>query len=83
MKSQGNFISYDDLDEIIIGVCGGDGIGPAITAQAQRVLEHILSDKIEEGKVSFRTINNLTIEHRAEVGKAIPDDVLEELKSAT
>ncbi|NLL34898.1 MAG: isocitrate/isopropylmalate dehydrogenase family protein [Clostridiales bacterium] len=80
MKSQGNFISYDDLDEIIIGVCGGDGIGPAITAQAQRVLEHILSDKIEEGKVSFRTINNLTIEHRAEVGKAIPDDVLEELK---
>ena len=53
MKSQGNFISYDDLDEIIIGVCSGDGIRPAITAQAQRVLEHILSDKIEEGKVSF------------------------------
>ncbi|MGI6578446.1 MAG: isocitrate/isopropylmalate dehydrogenase family protein [Eubacteriales bacterium] len=80
MKTQGDFISYDELDQIVIGVCGGDGIGPAITGQAQRVLEHILSDEISKGKITFRTIDNLTIEYRAKVGKAIPDDVLEELK---
>ena len=80
MKSQGDFVSYDKLDELIIGVCGGDGIGPAITGQAQRVLEHVLSDEIADGRVKFRTIDNLTIEYRAKVGKAIPDDILAELK---
>ena len=38
MKSQGDFVDYSKLDKIVIGVCGGDGIGPAITGQAQRVL---------------------------------------------
>ena len=27
MKDQGDFIDYSKLDKIIIGVCGGDGIG--------------------------------------------------------
>ena len=80
MKSQGDFVSYDELDELIIGVCGGDGIGPAITGQAHRVLEYVLSDEIACGRVKFRTIDNLTIEYRAKVGKAIPDDILAELK---
>lgn len=26
MKSQGDFLDYKKLDQIIIGVCGGDGI---------------------------------------------------------
>ena len=34
MKTQKDFLDYDKLDTIIIGVCGGDGIGPAITASA-------------------------------------------------
>lgn len=33
MKSQGDFIDFKTLDKIIIGVCGGYGIGPAITRQ--------------------------------------------------
>ena len=73
-------IDYSKLDKIIIGVCGGDGIGPVITAASRRVLEHILKDAIAEGKVELRDIEGLTIENRAAVGKAIPDDVLEELK---
>lgn len=80
MKAQGDFIDYAKLDKIIIGVCGGDGIGPTITAEAQRVLEWLLADEVKNGKVEFRVIDGLTIEKRAEVGKAIPDDVLEELK---
>jgi isocitrate dehydrogenase (NAD+) len=80
MKSQNDFINYKSLDKLIIGVCGGDGIGPAITAQAQRVLEYLLADKVKADRVEFRVIDGLTIENRAAVGKAIPDDVLAELK---
>lgn len=80
MKEQGDFLQYDALDTIIIGVVGGDGIGPAITAQAQRILEYLLADEVKKGKIDFKVIDGLTIENRAKVGKAIPDDVLEELK---
>jgi len=80
MKAQGDFLAYNTLDKLIIGVCGGDGIGPRITSEAQRVLEYLLADKVAVGKVEFRTIDGLTIENRAAVGKAIPDDVLDELK---
>lgn len=81
MKAQGDFVDYKALDKIVIGVCGGDGIGPAITAQAQRVLEYLLKGEIEKGKVEFRVIDGLTIERRAAELKAIPDEVLKELKA--
>ncbi len=80
MKEQGDFVDYSNLDKLIIGVCGGDGIGPIITNEAARVLEHMLQDEVKAGKVEFRVIDGLTIERRVEVMKAIPDDVLEELK---
>jgi len=80
MKSTADFIDYRKLDKIIIGVIGGDGIGPAITAEAQRLLEILLADEVKAGKVEFRAIEGCTIEERAKVGKAIPDDVLEEIK---
>ena len=81
MKAEDDFIDYAKLDKLIIGVCGGDGIGPAITEQSARVLKHLLSDEIASGKVEFRNIDGLTIENRAACGKAIPDDVLAELKA--
>jgi len=80
MKEQKDFIDYSSLDKLIIGTVGGDGIGPAITAQAQRILEFLLKDDIKAGKVEIRVIEDLTIEKRAEVGQAIPDSVLVELK---
>lgn len=80
MKRQEDFVDYASLNPIIIGVAGGDGIGPAITAQARRVLEFLLRDEAGRGKVEFRDIDGLTIENRVKVLKAIPDDVLAELK---
>ncbi len=80
MKSEKDFIDYGALDQIVIGVVGGDGIGPAITEQAERILKFLLKDEMESGKVAFKEITGCTIEHRAEVNKALPDDVLEELK---
>ena len=81
IKAQGDFVDYESLDKIIIGVCGGDGIGPVITKESARVLEYMLADKVKAGKVEFRYIDGLTIENRVAANKAIPDDVLEELKS--
>ncbi len=81
MKAQGDFIDYSKLDCIKIGVCGGDGIGPIISKQARRVLEFILADLVKAGKVAFRDIEGLTIENRIAKGKAIPDDVMSELKA--
>lgn len=81
MKAQGDFTDYAALDTIKIGVCGGDGIGPIITKEAARVLKFMLSDLVESGKVEFKDIDGLTIENRIACGKAIPDDVLAELKS--
>lgn len=80
MKAQGDFIDYSKLDKIIIGCCGGDGIGPVITAQARRVLEYLLDDEVKCGKIEFRNIDGLTIENRVACNKAIPDDVMTQLK---
>ncbi len=81
IKAQGDFVDYEKLDKIIIGVCGGDGIGPVITKESARVLEYMLADKVAAGKIEFKVIDGLTIENRVAVNKAIPDDVLEELKA--
>ena len=81
MKAQGDFTDYASLDTIRIGVCGGDGIGPIITKEAARVLKFMLSDLVDSGKVTFVDIDGLTIENRIACGKAIPDDVMAELKS--
>ena len=72
--------NYSELDTLNIGIIGGDGIGPFIAAEAQRVLETLLSNQLTEGKITFQVIDDLTIEKRAEVNQAIPEDVLEKIK---
>jgi len=80
IKKEEDWINYEKLRPIVIGVAGGDGIGPYITEEALRVLKFLLSEEEKEGKVEFRKIEGLTIENRAKANKAIPDDVLEEIK---
>ena len=78
---QDNFVKdFKNAEKITIGICGGDGIGPIITNGAQRVLEYLLADQIKSGRVEMRVIDGLTIENRLACGKAIPDDVLAEIK---
>lgn len=80
IKADKDFIDYSKLDKLTIGVCGGDGIGPTITNEAATVLKYLLKDEVESGKIEFKNIDGLTIENRVKHMKAIPDDVLEELK---
>lgn len=80
IKATKDFTDYAKLDKIVIGVCGGDGIGPVITAESARVLKYMLADEVKSGKIEFRNIDGLTIENRIAHMQAIPDDVLAELK---
>jgi isocitrate dehydrogenase (NAD+) len=80
LKKPEDWIDYAKLQPLIIGILGGDGIGPYITSEAQRVLEHILKGEVHGGKVEFRVIEGMTIERRSEVMKPIPDDILVEVK---
>lgn len=81
IKEQGDFKDYSSLETLTIGICGGDGIGPVITRESANVLKYILKDEVESGKIIFKNIDGLTIENRVKHMQAIPDDVLEELKS--
>ncbi len=81
MKKQDQWTDYTKLNPIIIGVCFGDGIGEIISRHAQDLLVHVLKSDVQKGKIIFKDIPGLTIENRAKHMKAIPDDVLTELKN--
>ena len=81
INAAGGFVDYSKLDKIVIGVCGGDGIGPTITDASEKAIRYLLKDEIEKGRIEIKKIDGLTIENRVKAMKAIPDDVLAELKS--
>ncbi len=81
MKEEKDFIDYTTLRPIVVGLIGGDGIGPYITEHTYQVLKVLLQEEINAGKIVFRTIDGLTIENRVQAEKAIPDDVLQEIKA--
>jgi isocitrate dehydrogenase (NAD+) len=74
------FISFKELEKVIVGIAPGDGIGPIIIEQARRVLNVLLKEEIEAGKVELREIEGLTIEYRSEKMQSVPEDVLAEIK---
>lgn len=81
MEKSADITDYTKLSKIVIGICTGDGIGPIISKESNRLISFLLKDEIESGKVEIKYIEGLTIENRIAKNKAIPDDVLEELKS--
>ena len=80
LKEPQDWIDFSQLKPIIIGIIGGDGIGPFIAKEASKILEFLLQEEIKVGKVELRDIEGLTIENRAAQNMSVPDDVLEEIK---
>ena len=74
------WIDYSKLSKLVIGVINGDGIGPIIARETIRVLKAVLKDELGSGKVEIREIKGLEIERRLKLMKALPDDVLGEIK---
>ena len=80
LKAEQDWVDYSEVSPIVVGMIGGDGIGPFIAAESQRVLEFLLKDQVAGGKVEFRT--NRGPDHR-EPGREAeehPDDVLADIK---
>ncbi len=67
-------------EKIVIGVIGGDGIGPIIVDEARRVAAKLLAKEIESGKIEIREIEGLTIENRLQKNQPVPTDVLAAIK---
>lgn len=63
----------------VIGIAGGDGIGPIIVEQARRALACVLADKLAEGTVELRNIQGLTLENRLSCGESVPAQTLREI----
>ena len=73
--------NFAGMKTITIGLIDGDGIGPIIMKQAERVLAKLLADDIASGRIVLKKIEGLTIENRLALGKAVPDDVLAAIKT--
>ncbi len=67
-------------EKIVIGVIGGDGIGPIIVDEARRVAQKLLANEIASGKIEIREIEGLTIENRLKKNQPVPTDVLAAIK---
>lgn len=74
-------VDFTKKERIVIGVAGGDGIGPILVEQAARVLRHLLAEDIAAGRVELREIEGLTIENRQALGQAVPADTLAAIKA--
>ena len=72
---------YTKQEKIVVGVCGGDGIGPILMREARRVIEVLLADEIKSGKIELREIEGLTIENRLACNQAVPTDTLNAIKA--
>ncbi len=80
MENASPATDFTKKDKIVIGFCAGDGIGTIISQSAKEVVELLLKDKIESGKVELREIEGLTIERRLALMEAVPADTLAAIK---
>ena len=70
-------------DCVPIGLIDGDGIGPLIMKEAQKLLRKLLKDDLDSGRIVLKKIEGLTIENRLKLGKSVPQEVLEEIKTCS
>ena len=72
----GDLAPNSNRDKVIIGTAAGDGIGPIIMAEAERVLKAVLRDRFASGSLVLKPIEGFTLENRLAAGKTVPDSVM-------
>jgi isocitrate dehydrogenase (NAD+) len=80
LKSQPDWIDYNQTIPIVIGLVGGDGIGPYIMNEANRILRFLLGDKLLKKHVEIMDIYGLTIEERAKQNESVPENIMKRIK---
>lgn len=73
-------MDYSKLEKVVIGVIGGDGIGPIIAKETVKVLRELLKKELASHKVEIREIEGLTIENRIRLKESVPVEVLAEIR---
>lgn len=81
IKANSEVTDYSTKKQIIIGYCAGDGIGPIIMNVTINILNKLLANEIQSGKIVLKEIEGLTIENRLANNISIPENVLAEIKS--
>lgn len=72
---------YSIKETVTVGVIHGDGIGPVIVKQAERVLEKLLEKEVLDGRIVLKEIQGLTIENRLQLRQSVPADTMEQIKA--
>lgn len=80
MKQENQIKDFKEQSKTVVGILPGDGIGPIIMEQALRVIQALIPEEIESGKVELRRIQGMTIENRAKKLQSLPEEVFEEVK---
>ncbi|MBR5228873.1 MAG: isocitrate/isopropylmalate dehydrogenase family protein [Firmicutes bacterium] len=80
LKNEPPATDFSAVDTIKIGFIDGDGIGPVIMKETRRVLDELLKEEVESGKIEMRTIEGLTLENRIEKRVGLPEEVLAAVK---
>ena len=65
----GNLAPNSNRDKVIIGTAAGDGIGPIIMTEAEKVLKAVLRDRLTSGSLVLKPIEGFTLENRLAAGK--------------
>ena len=71
---------FSGMKKIVVGLVPGDGIGPILMEQTERVAKKLLANELASGRVELRKIEGLTIENRLALGVPIPKDTLAAIK---
>lgn len=79
-ESEDNKTNLKEKKKIVIGLTGGDGIGPILMKEAKTILEKIFALEIKNGKIELKEIQGFTLERRLAAGETVPSDVLCEMK---
>ncbi|HJA70442.1 MAG TPA: isocitrate/isopropylmalate dehydrogenase family protein [Candidatus Lachnoclostridium stercoravium] len=80
IEKEDQALDFASLSPVIIGLCPGDGIGPIIFEEAERVITFLLKDELASGKAVLKKIDGLTLENRLACGETIPKEVLAQIK---
>src|SRR3954465_9455210 len=71
-----------DLQSLKLAVIPGDGIGPEVTAEGLKVLEHVVGSSSTPAGVKFEpTRYDLGAERYLATGEVLPDTVLAEIRA--
>lgn len=80
MQESAKPIDFASLDQIIVGVMPGDGIGRILTPLALKVMDVLMKEELASGKVVLKHIEGMTIENRCAKNNSLPDECLVEIK---